>query len=544
MAEEQGRPNSGASNEQPVGSDSSHGDGSDLASHVAGSSLGQGGNGAAGAPAEGQAAGRRRGPYRDLTVGSIPKNLWFMAWPQTVTGSLGAIDRIWDFFLAGFKGFQGIAGVGAAQQWTLFALMARMGMDISMRAMISRAVGAGDIRMANHVAFQGFTLGIAYFTVVCVFGIILTEFLLNLLGFSDETIALAAPYMRLHFLSLSGQGVMTMLGAALQASGDPITPMKAGAVQQIGHFIFAPLFMFGLWVFPEMGLAGVAMAGLLGSIPAVAMNLYALLTGKSRLHLRLSEYRVDFPLLWRLVRIGTPASITSIERQLSLLAVMWLVTPFGTMAVAAYSIAQRVQMFTQLTSMGFGQGAGVMVGQALGAGNPKRARRVVVWALLLVTVASAIGGLLLFLFPREWLMVFVREQEVIELTVPWVRIVVLGFVVQGTGMVFVQSYNTAGDTVMPMVVSLATIWLVQLPLAVMLSGAHDWTIFGFTLTLPTIGSMGQYGIAWAIVIAMVMRMFFFVPYFFTDRWLRKQVLAGLSAAPDGTAVTPQEKARG
>ena len=492
-----------------------------------------GGNGATAQANEATLAGRgsrvggRRGPYRDLTVGSIPKNLWFMAWPQTVSGALGAVDRIWDIFLAGFKGFQGIAGVGVAQSWTLFAFTARMGMDISMRAMISRAVGAGDIRLANHVAFQGLTLGLIYFTVVSILGILLTETLLRLIGVSDDLINLAAPYMRLHFLSMTSQGIMMSTSAILQSAGDPMTPMKAALVQRVAHFVFAPLLMFGLWWFPEMGLAGVAMAGLIGGLMASAINFYVLFTGRSRIHLKLSEYRVDIPTLRRMFRIGLPASVTGMERQLSLLAVMWLVTPFGVMTVAAYSIAMRVQMFTNLTSMGMGQGSGIMVGQALGAGNPKRAKQTVVWALIFVSVMSVIMGAILWSFPTQFLMVFVRDQEVIHLTIPWVRIMVLGFVVQGTGMVFMQSYNTAGDTTMPMLVSLITIWVVQLPLAIMLSGARDLPILGLTLTLPTIGSLGQYGIAWAIVAAMAVRMFIYVPYFFTNRWLKKKVIEGL-----------------
>jgi len=90
-----------------------------------------------------------------------------------------------------------------------------------------------------------------------------------------------------------------------------------------------------------------------------------------------------------------------------------------------------------------------------------------------------------------------------EIAVPWLRIVVLGFVVMATGIVFTQSYNTAGDTVMPMVVSLVTIWGIQLPLAIVLSGVGNrWDILGFSVMIPTFSNLGQYGIAWAIVIAM------------------------------------------
>jgi putative MATE family efflux protein len=317
---------------------------------------------------------------------------------------------------------------------------------------------------------------------------------------------------------------MMMSGAALQAAGDPITPMRAGISSRVGHFLLSPLLIFGWGWFPAMGLEGAAMAGILAGIVGVIWNFQSLLRGVSRLHLKPSEYRLDLPLMWRMLRIGAPASITSMERSLSQLAVVWLVAFFGDISLAAYALAQRMQMLTNLGSMGLGMGAGVMVGQNLGAGKPERAREAVCWALLYVSVISVSLGVILWVFSEPFLTIFVRDLAVMEVAVPWLRIVVLGFMVMGMGMVFTQSYNTAGDTLMPMVVSLVTIWGVQVPLAIVLSGVgNDWTILGFSVTLPTIGNLGQYGIAWAIVTAMALRLFLYVPYFFTGRWLRKHV---------------------
>ena len=172
--------------------------------------------------------------------------------------------------------------------------------------------------------------------------------------------------------------------------------------------------------------------------------------------------------------------------------------------------------------------------QTKGAGKPERAREAVSWALLYVSIMSVSIGTILWIFSDPFLSIFVRDPAVMAVAVPWLRIVVLGFMVMGMGMVFMQSYNTAGDTFMPMIVSLVTIWGVQVPLAIMLSGVGtEWTILDFSVTLPTIGNLGQYGIAWAIVISMALRLLLYIPYFFTDRWLHKQVFD----KPSGSAVS-------
>ncbi|MEE2700568.1 MAG: MATE family efflux transporter [Chloroflexota bacterium] len=463
---------------------------------------------------------RRNHVDRDLTTGSVPKHLGFLAWPMTVSHTAMVLDRLWDLFLAGFIGFRAIAGMGVAQPWTMLAFSSRMGIDTAMRAMISRAVGARDLSMANHAALQGFSFGGALSLVVTHAGFVLTEHLLRFTGVSEEVISIGANYMRIQFIGTFAQGLMMMTGTALQAAGDPMTPMRAQIAARIAHFILSPLLIFGWSIFPDLGVAGAALANLIGAIIGTVWNLIALFSGKSRLHLSVAGYRVDLHIWWRMVRIGLPASITSIERPLSELVVLGLVTSFGDVTVTAYAISQRVQMLTNMATMGLGQGSGIMVGQNLGAGKPQRARQVVIWALIFATAISAVTGVLLWLFPQQFLTLFIRDVAVMEVAVPWLRIVILAFVVMGIGMVFMQSYNTAGATFVPMVVSVGTIWGVQVPLAIILSGvAEDWSFLGFTL--PSIGSLGQYGIAWAMVVAMAVRLFVYVPYYFSDRWLQK-----------------------
>jgi Na+-driven multidrug efflux pump len=107
-------------------------------------------------------------------------------------------------------------------------------------------------------------------------------------------------------------------------------------------------------------------------------------------------------------------------------------------------------------------------------------------------------------FPKPFLQIFNNDPELLDQAIVWLRIQALGYLVMGSGMVFMQSYNTAGDTLVPMITTLVSIWGVQQPLA---------------LLLPGLG-LGAYGIAWAIVIGMAVRLGIYVPYFFYGRWLR------------------------
>jgi Na+-driven multidrug efflux pump len=175
-----------------------------------------------------------------------------------------------------------------------------------------------------------------------------------------------------------------------------------------------------------------------------------------------------------------------------------------------------------LGQTGLGQATGIIVGQSLGAGKPSRASETVRWALLLTLILSLVLTTLMITFPEGFLWVFTRDEELLSLGSGWLRIMAIGFLVGGLSTVLVQAMNTAGDTIVPMIVTLATIWLVQQPAALILSG-QDLHFLGISLYFGEALSMGSYGVAWAIVLAQGVRLFVYVPYWLSGRWMTRSV---------------------
>ncbi|MEE2701264.1 MAG: MATE family efflux transporter [Chloroflexota bacterium] len=456
--------------------------------------------------------GRKRSAYatRDLTTGSVSKNLWFLAWPQMIEGVLNMVDRVADLFWAGrFFGFEAIAGLAAAQLYTNLVMTGRMGLDMGMQAMIARAIGAGRVELANHVALQAFSITVLFSLLMVTVGVLFTDFLLRILGVTPEVIGVVSVYMQIQFIGFGGQAFRMMTGSALQAAGDPLTPMKATSVSRIAHILLTPILIFGWWGAPEMGLAGAALANVAAQSLGVAWNSYALFNGPSRLHLTLRGYYIDIAILKRLIRIGAPASLTGMERSIVHLLLARIVTPFGSSALAAYGLTRNLEMFTALGSMGIGRASGTLVGQSLGAGNEERAKKTILWAIAYTTVIRGAMGILLLAFPALFVSIFNNQPEFVAIAVLWVRIQAIGGLVMGSGMVFQQSFNVAGDTVAPLIVTLIAMVGIELPLAFALA---NWT------------QLGQYGIPVAITVAMIARTALYFPYFFKGRWLRVKVI--------------------
>ena len=467
--------------------------------------------------------GRGRSAYatRDLTTGNVRRNLWFLAWPQTADGALRMVDQLADLIWAGFFGSLAIAGLGVAQQWNQLAFTARMGFDTGMRAMVSRAMGMGDTRLAEHIVFQAATITLLYAIFMVLVGVFLTDFLLGLLGVSDGVIEQGAMYMRIQLIGQGVVGYQILAGHSLAAAGDTLTPMKATAVARVAHIMLSPVLMFGLLGMPQMGLAGAALANIISHVLSLAIVLSVLFRGTSRLHLRLSEYRFDALVLRQLLKIGWPASVNGMERSVAQLFLLRMVVPFGDVAVAAFTVTRRVEMFAHMGARGFGSAAGILVGQNLGAGKPERAKETIRWAAVYAALINAVLTVLIIAFPVAFLSLFNRDAAFLEVAPTWLLIAAAGYVALAVGQVCQQSFQTAGDTVAVMLITLGTMWGLELPLAWYLTRSTD---------------LGQFGVAWAILASLLLRPLIYVPYFYWGRWMRVGVFGGPPQASPKAAI--------
>lgn len=452
---------------------------------------------------------KRKGSNRDLTKGSIPRHLWYLSWPQMAESFFSIIDQLADLFWAGRVGYKAIAGLGVSQTYTLMLMSARMGLDAGMRAMISRAVGAGDLKYANHILFQAITLTMIWSLVVGSVGIIFADQLLSFVGVSDEVVELASMYMKLQFIGMSLMSFQRLSGGALQAAGDSVTPLKAATVSRVGHLLLSPFLIFGWGFFPEMNLAGAAAANILAQLIGVCINFIVLFKGSSRLKLVISEYDLDFNLSWRLLRIGFPAAVTGLQRSGSQLVLLMVVSSFGDAPAAAFALTRRTENVVNHTSRGLGRAAGTLSAQNLGAGNTARAKLSLSWSIVYAAILSVIAMGVLWVFSEEIAALFSDSNEFISHASLWIVILAFATFPMSCVQIFTQGIANTGATLMPMVITLLTFWIIEVPL-------------GFGLSYLT--TLDAVGVAWAIVIGNVIRSLMLYVYFLRGSWLKTGII--------------------
>ena len=414
------------------------------------------------------------------------------------------IDMIW----VGKLGAVPIAGVGVGGIIVMVANSAVMGLITGFRAIIARFVGAGDARGANHVARQAFLISTSFSIVLASIGIFFAEPILILFGLEADVVAEGVPYMRIMFVGSVFISFRMMAEGIMQASGDAVTPMRIAILFRFFHVALCPFLVFGWWLFPRLGVSGAALTNVISQGLGVTLGLWVLFSGRTRLRLTLSNFRLDLDIIWRIVKIGIPASVMGMGRSFGQAMLMRFVAPFGTLAVAAHALCQRIDMMPVMIAMGLGNGAGVLVGQNLGAGQPERAERSGWLAAGLAEGFMVFCSLAVLLWAEYIIRIFNIEPSLVELASAFLRIAAAGYLVVGFTMVLSRCISGAGDTLPPMLVTLLTIWLVQVPLA------------GF---LPQATDLGVYGVRWAIVAGMLVGAAIYVTYFRLGRWKRKRV---------------------
>lgn len=445
---------------------------------------------------------------RDWTKGSLLGNLLSLAWPVIIGSSLNSIGPTIDMIWVGRLGASSVAGVGVAGMLVSLLDSLKMGLDMGTRAMIARYVGSGDMKMANRVALQGYVVTIAFAATVGTLGAIFAGPILHLMGLTRDVVIQGAPYLRIQFIGILTMGLVRQNEGTMQFSGDSMSPMKVAIAYRLFHIALCPFLVFGWWFFPALGVSGAAWTSIISASVGSIIGLWLLTTGRTRLTLDFRGFRPDPGLIWRVVKVGVPASITGVQRSLAQVIMTTFVVPFGTLAVAAHSLTQQVDQFINIAGAGVGQASGILAGQNLGARLPDRAERSGWLGAALYTALMAAGSVALWFWGSNIVSIFNSDPGLVAIGTSFVRIQIVTYMVMGSANVLQNCLNGVGDTVSTMIVVLVSTFVIQIPLA-------------FVLSKHT--GLGVYGTRWAIAIGTVAMAAIYAVYFRMGYWKRRKV---------------------
>ena len=411
-----------------------------------------------------------------------------LAWPATVSMLLHTLFSITNAIWVGHMGAVPVAAVISATfvVWILISLTAILSTGVV--AMISHAVGAREFGRAQWVAEETFRFALLYGVVISVVGFLLRRPLFDLMHLEPEVVRLGQEYMAVYF----GAGAFLVFSewaaSLFRASGNTRLPLVVASIGVTLNVALDPLLIFGIGPFPRWGSTGAAVATAISYFVTCLVFIWFLRRHRLPFPFRFTLLGpMDWPRVGRLVMIGLPISISGIVFSIVYLFVNRITAEFGTAAVAALGIGNRIESVNYLVSFGFSTAVATLVGQNLGAKNPERASQLAHKTILLITIITGITTAAFLLFPGSIMRIFVTDPAVLEAGKHYVRILALSQILMGWEIVIEGAFSGAGNTLPPMLVAIPGA-VARIPIAWALAIGLGWGIDGiwWTITLSTI----------------------------------------------------------
>ncbi len=449
-----------------------------------------------------------RGSHQDYTQGSLNRSILLLAIPMVLEMVLESLFAVVDVFFVSRLGADAIATVGLTESVLTLVFAVGIGLGMSTTAMVARRIGEKDPNGAAISAVQAIFLGLLLSVALGVPFFIFAPRVLALMGASPAIISTGVNYTR---IALGGSGVVMMLflnNAIFRGAGDAAIAMRLLWVSNILNLILDPCLIFGLGPFPKLGVTGAALATFSGRSVGVLYQFYRLAKGTERIHILARHMRLQGTVLWRLVRVSITGVLQFLISQASWIGLVRIVSLFGAPALAAYTIGIRIIIFAILPSWGLSNAAATLVGQNLGAGHPDRARKAVyrtgLWNMLFLGSV----GLVFIAFAPAIIGLFTKDPAVVGDAIHCLRIFSCGNIAFAYGMVMLQAFNGAGDTLTPTYVNLFGFWMLEIPLA--------WWLAMHT-------AMRVNGVFVAVVVAQTVVVLISIVLFRRGRWALKRI---------------------
>jgi putative MATE family efflux protein len=448
--------------------------------------------------------------HAKLTEGPILPSLVTLAVPLVVANVLQAAYQLIDAFWVGRLGGNAVAAVSVSFPVMFLCISLGLGFAIAGSTLIAQYFGAKDHANVDHVASQTILLIALISVFLGIVGYILSPLFLNALGVAPDVYGGALSFMRVSFIGLIFNFVFFMFQSVLRGVGEVKIPVYIVLGTVILNFVLDPLFIFGWGPIPASGVAGAAIATVGTQSIAAIIGIFILVGGKYSVRLHWRDLTPDWVYIKRAFRLGFPASIEGSARALGLIAMTFLITSFGTVSMAAYGVGSNILQVVMIPAIGLSMAIATLVGQNIGARNMERAAKIARLGSIVGFVALEAFGIIVFFTAPFIVRFFVPSDEhVIEAGAIFLRIIAFSWGFIGVQFCLTAVFRASGNMVMTMMLTLISQWVLQFPLAYILS-KHT--------------SMGIDGIWWSIPIANTLMGIIVVLIYMKGDWKKKRLI--------------------
>ncbi len=451
---------------------------------------------------------------QDYTKLRLSKAIFLLAVPMVFEMFFESLFAVLDIIYVSRIGGGGLAGdkatsiVGFTESVMTLIYAVGVGVAMGTTGLVSRRIGEKHEIQASVGAGQAIILGAILSFFIAIPGIIFPGKILELMNAEREIIESGKLYMSL----MLGSNILIMLlfinNAIFRSAGNPVLSMRVLIIANIINIILDPCFIFGLGPFPELGVTGAAVATITGRFLAVCYQFFILFKGKGRIKLMGNYFRIRPKIIKKVMYLSGGGILQFLIATTSWIFLYSILGQYKREVTAGYTYGIRLFVFFLLPAMGLSNSVSTLVGQNLGANNTERASRSVYYVGITNSIYMLVVMILFLVFPDNLLSLFETSPRSEEVAISCMKIMSLGMIFYGFQMVLGQAFNGAGDTYTPTWLNFIAFWLIEIPLAWILSNKTD---------------LAEKGVFWSVFIAetLLCLVSFFV--FQSGKWKTREI---------------------
>lgn len=423
-----------------------------------------------------------KGGEENFTEGSIDRAIFLLSVPMVLEMLMESLFAVVDiFFVSRLGDNDAIATIGLTESVLTIIYSLAMGISMGATAMVARRVGEKDIPAAQVAAVQSIYIGIGLSLIISVIGIFFATDILRLMGASESLIANNSGYTRWMLCGNITIVMLFIINGIFRGAGNAAIAMRALIISNGLNILLAPIFILVL----KMGVEGAAVATMIGRGTGVLYQVYHLTKGKGLIHLHVQNMAVRWDIIWRLIKVSAGGTGQFIIASASWIFLVRIISTFGSAALAGYTIGIRVIVFAIMPAWGMANAAATLVGQNLGAGLPDRAEKSVYRSAFLNMIFLGIVTIVFYTLAEPIVGIYTDDPAVLESGMQCLKIVSLGYIFYAYGMVIIQSFNGAGDTLTPTILNVFGFWLFQIPFAYLMAIVLEFETRGAYIAIVT-----------------------------------------------------------
>ena len=404
-----------------------------------------------------------------LTVGPVSGSILSMMLPMALGILVMIGNGLVDAYFIGQLGYAQLAAVSYAFPVWFVAAGIVMGLGTGTSSVLSRFIGAGDTKSVKQIATHSMILAVLAGAVVTVIGLLSIESLFGLLGANEETMPFVKSYMTIYYWGSLFLGIPFIGNSILRANGDAKTPSLLVAFSAIVNAVLDPILIFGWFGFPEMGVAGAALASVISTVAFLLASLWVLIF-RDNLLTSIGHSLSSMISSWKQVlHVGLPAIASNLIAPVSSALVTALVSTYGQEAVAAYGLAGRIEALVIVLLMALGGATAPYVGQNYGAKKFDRLVDGFKFSARFALFYSIFCILLLYFISSTILGVFTDNEDVIRLAMIQLMICPWGYGFLGIASICNGSFNAFARPLPAMTISISRTLVIYVPLAYLLA---------------------------------------------------------------------------